>query len=66
MSDNAITLAPKHHDKLGIIHCGVTRDGFIAVAGEPRDIADGEEIIFAKVNVKAKRKGDEYTFTKMG
>jgi hypothetical protein len=66
MSDNIITLAPRHHDKLGIIHCGVTRDGFIAVAGDPRDIADGEEIVFEKVKIKATRKGDEYTFTKVG
>jgi hypothetical protein len=66
MSDNSITLAPRQHEKLGILHCGVTREGFIAVAGEPRDIDDGEEIVFSRVGIKAKRKGSEYTFTKSG
>lgn len=61
---DTLTLSPRHYDKLGLIHCGVTREGFIAVAGDPRDIADGEEIIFEKVGVKAKRNGSEYIFTK--
>ena len=39
---------PAKHDKLGIIHCGVTREGFIAVGGEPRDIEDGQEILFER------------------
>ena len=62
--DNTLTLTPLHHDKIGIVHCGVTREGFIAVAGDPRDIADGEEIFFEKVNIRAKRQGSEYIFTK--
>ena len=51
MSDTAatLTLAPAQHGKLGSIHCGVTREGFIAVAGDPRDIGDGQEIVFARV-----------------
>ena len=44
-SDDSITLGPREHDKLGIYHCGVTRDGFISVAGDPRNIADGESIV---------------------
>ena len=35
-SDEFITLNPPEHDKLGIYHCGVTREGRIAVAGDPR------------------------------
>jgi hypothetical protein len=66
MSDeNTLTLGPREHDKLGISHCGVTREGFIAVAGDPRDIADGEEIVFERARIKAKRKGEEYTFSKI-
>ena len=67
MSDNTETLilTPARHDKLGIIHCGVTREGFIAVAGEPRNIDDGEEILFERVAVKARRQGSEYTFTRV-
>lgn len=63
--ENTLTLTHSKHDKLGILHCGVTREGFIVVAGDPRNIADGEEILFEKFNVKAKRQGDEYTFTKL-
>jgi hypothetical protein len=65
MSEQALTLKPATHDKLGIIHCGVTREGFIAVGGEPRNIADGEEILFERVGIKAKRSGNEYIFTRL-
>ena len=64
MSDESITLTPRTYDKLGVIHCGVTREGFIAVGGEVHDIADGEEILFERSRIKAKRNGSEYTFTK--
>jgi hypothetical protein len=67
MSDatETLTLAPAQHGKLGIIHCGVTREGFIAVGGDPRDIEDGEDIVFTRVAVKARRRGSEYTFTRV-
>ena len=61
---STLTLEPGKHDKLGIIHCGVTREGFIAVGGDPRDIADGEEILFEHVDIKVKRNGSEYVFTR--
>jgi len=61
---NSITLGPREHDKLGVYHCGVTREGFIAVAGEPRDIADGEEIAFDRCGISVRRSGSEYTFSK--
>lgn len=63
-SDESITLAPREHDKLGIFHCGVTREGLIAVADEPRNIDDGEEIIFERSGIKAARKGSEYIFSR--
>jgi hypothetical protein len=67
MSENieTLTLAPAEHGKLGIIHCGVTREGFIAVGGDPRNIDDGEEIQFEHVAIKARRQGSEYTFTRV-
>jgi len=61
---NTLTLGPTRHDKLGIIHCGVTREGFIAVGGDPRNIEDGEEILFERVGIRARRSGSEYTFTR--
>jgi len=68
MSDTTatLTLAPAQHGKLGIIHCGVTREGFIAVGGDPRDIDDGQELVFERVGIKARRQGSEYTFTRVG
>jgi hypothetical protein len=63
-SVESITLTAREHDKVGIIHCGVTRDGFISVAGDPRNIADGESIFFERTGITAKRNGSEYTFSK--
>lgn len=65
MSADSITLAPRHNGKIGILYCGVTREGFIAVAGEPRDIEDGEEILFRRSGIKASRSGSEYTFSRI-
>jgi len=62
---DTLTLTPAKHDKLGIIHCGVTREGFIAVGGEPRDIEDGQEILFERAGIKALRQGSEYTFIRV-
>jgi hypothetical protein len=64
MPEETITLTPHTYDKLGVIHCGVTYEGFIAVAGDPRNIADGEEILFERVGVKARRQGEQYIFTR--
>jgi hypothetical protein len=61
---NTITLKPREYGKLGISHCDVTREGFIAVVGEQRDITDGESIIFDKVGITASRKDNAYTFVK--
>ena len=64
MSDSqSVTLHAKQHDKLGILHIGVTREGFVAVAGDTADIDDQQEIIFDKTHVKVSRKGGDYTFS---
>ncbi len=62
--DTTITLGPRQNGKLGILHCGVTRDGFIAVVGEQRDITDGEAITFDRVGITASRLANVYTFVK--
>jgi len=61
-----LTLGPAHHDKLGIIHCGVTREGFIAVGGEPRAIEDGQELVFERAGIRVRRSGSEYIFSREG
>ncbi len=65
MSDQSITLTPATHDKLGVLHCGVTRVGFVAVGGDVHDIADGEDVFFERVQVKVRREGEEYTFSRV-
>jgi hypothetical protein len=65
MPDESITLAPRNNGKIGVLYCGVTREGFIAVAGDPRDIADGEEILFGRSGIKVIRNGSEYTFSRI-
>jgi hypothetical protein len=62
--DESITLTLHLHDKLGVYHCDVPYDGHIVVAGDPRDIADGESIIFDRSGITAKRSGDKYTFSR--
>lgn len=59
----SITLSVPEHDKLGVVHCGVTREGFISVAGETHDIADGETIEIARVPINVTRAGDQYSFS---
>ena len=65
MSEDSIMLTPRHNGKVGGYYCGVPREGFIAVAGEPRDIADGEEIFFDRSGIRASRTGSEYLFSRI-
>jgi hypothetical protein len=64
--NESITLISPHHNKLGLLHCGVTREGLVAVAGDIADIADGEEIKFERWHVTVRRNGGEYIFTRKG
>ncbi len=61
--NESITLTAPHHDKLGSLHCGVTREGFVAVAGDTADITDGAQVEFERSHVTVMRKGGDYTFT---
>lgn len=65
MSGETVTLTPRHHDKLGVLHVGVTREGFVSVAGEVADIDDGQEVTFERSGVKVRRNGGEYEFAKV-
>ena len=66
MSEDAQTLilAPRAYGKLGVLHCGVTREGLVTVAGDVKNITDGEEVTFTKSQVTVARNGSDYTFTK--
>jgi hypothetical protein len=65
-ASESITLTPAKHGKLGLLHCGVTREGFIAVAGDTANIADGEDVTFTRCNITVRRNGSEYVFTRNG
>ena len=62
---NTLTLLPRQYDKLGILRCGVSREGCVVIAGDPCEIADGEEITFDRVKVKVKRSGSTYSFSRL-
>jgi len=62
--NESITLHARQHEKLGVLHCGVTCDGFVAVAGDVSDIRDGEEVEFTRAHITVLRKGSDYTFTR--
>lgn len=62
--DQTLTLKPAQHDKIGLIHCGVTRPGVVTCAGDLKNIEDGEEIEMPRGHISVKRQGDDYTFTK--
>jgi len=64
--DESITLTARHHDKPGTLHCGVTREDFVAVGGDVSAIVDGQKVEFERLHVSVVRKGDEYTFTRYG
>lgn len=64
MADNTLTLTAHQYGKLGLIHCGVTHSGFVAVAGDTADIADGQTLRFARGGVTVTRQGEQYTFTR--
>ena len=63
-SDETLTLKPLTHGKVGIYHCGVTREGFVAVGGDSQDLADGKSFLFVRCGITAKRNGSEYTFSR--
>ena len=65
MSDGSIVLTPRHNGKVGVYYCGVMREGIIAIAEEPRDIAGGEEMFFDRSGVTTRRNGSEYMFSRI-
>ena len=59
----SVTLHPRQHGKLGRLHVGVTREGFVSVAGEVHDIADGETVNIERAPVSVRRTEGEYLFS---
>jgi glutamine amidotransferase PdxT len=57
----SITWGAPEHEKAGVVLSGVTREGFIAVADEIHDNADGEKVKINLVDVTVTRNGEKYT-----
>lgn len=62
--DNKIVLQAPNYDKLGSIHCGVTRPGFVAVGGQVSNLDNGHGILFTKTQIVVCRSDDDYVFVR--
>lgn len=63
--ESTITLTEKTYGKLGVVHCAVTREGFVAVGGDARGIEDGEEVRFERTGIAVQREAGEYRFRRL-
>jgi hypothetical protein len=46
-----------------MLHCGVKREGFVAVTSDNADITDSGEVRFKSSNITVRHKEGKYTFT---
>lgn len=63
-SDSQLVLIAGKYDKLGSVHCGTSRVGFVAVGGDVADLEDGQGVLFTRTKIVVCRKGDEHVFTR--
>ena len=61
----ALTLKPPHYGKLGVVHCGVVREGTVTCGGDIAELDDGAEHTFERNGIKVRRSGSEYAFAKV-
>jgi len=61
MSEN-LTLNPPRYEKLGVVHCGVIREGTVTCGGDIANLDDGAEHTFDRLRIKVKRSGSDYLF----
>lgn len=62
---NVLELKPPHYDKLGVVHCGVVRDGTVTCGGDLVRLEDGAEHTFERNGIKVRRSGSDYAFEKV-
>jgi hypothetical protein len=61
----SLNLNPPRYDKLGVVHCGVIREGTVTCGGDIAQLEDGAEQTFDRVRIKVKRSGSDYAFEKL-
>lgn len=62
---NTLRLEAREYDTIGLIHCGVTREGLVAIGGRQFNVEDGEEQAAEHVGITVRREGEQYTFSKV-
>ena len=58
----SVVLKAGLYEKLGLVHCGVTRSGFVAVGGDVSTIIDKQVVLFLTHKVAVCRNGDNHIF----
>ena len=61
---NTLRLEAREYGTIGLIHCGVTREGLVAIGGQQFDVEDGGEQTAEHVGITVRREGEQYTFSK--
>lgn len=61
---NTLRLEAREYDTIGLIHCGVTREGLVAIGGQQFNVEDGEKQTAEHVGITVRREGEQYTFSK--
>lgn len=61
---STVRLEAREYDTIGAIHCGVTREGLVAIGGQQFQVDDGGEQTAEHVGISVRREGEQYTFTK--
>jgi hypothetical protein len=60
-----IALVAGQYEKLGVVHCSISKQGQVSVAGDVVTLDDGESHVFTRGRVAVKRAGDDYQFSKI-
>lgn len=61
---NTLRLEAREYGTIGPVHCGVTREGTVAVGGRQYQVEDGGEQTAEHVGITVRREGEQYTFSK--
>ena len=61
-----LTLQPFHYGKIGVVHCGVTREGTVSCGGDIARLEDGGQHRFDRGGILVRRNGSDYRFERAG
>ena len=58
-----LCLEAREYGTIGVVHCGVTRDGLVAIGGRQIELEDGEVKAAENIGITVRREGEQYTFS---